>query len=144
MHKDDNCSHLERLVIMMENSFFEIRASQIGRGCKQVPVYEPVAIDLVLLEKINGRIFKAWGDSFKLKLNLSFAEKPDFNTVGAMNNMTIAERHMLINFNKILKRGRVEDLLTFAKCLKMIFCIAVSSGHGLRYINVNLSFCEVE
>ena len=144
MHKVDNCSHLERLVKIMENGFFEVRASQIGRGCKQVPVYEPVAIDLGLLEKLNGRIFKAWGDSFKLELNLSFAEKPDFNTVGAMNNMTIAERQMLINFNKILKRGRVEDIFSFAKCLKMIFGIAVMSGHGLRYINVNMSFSKVE
>lgn len=129
---------------MMENGFFEVRASQIGRGRKQVPVYEPVAIDLGLIEKLNGRIFKSKIGSFKLKLTLSFSDNPDFNTVGSMNNMTIAERHMLINFNKILKRGRVEDLFSFAKCLKMIFCIAVSSGHGLRCINVNLSFSKVE
>lgn len=128
----------------MENSFFQVRASQIGRGCKQIPVYEPGVVDILILEKLNGRIFKAWGDSFKLKLNLSFAEKPNFNTVGAMSSMTVAEKHLLINFNKILKRGRVEDLLTFAKCLKMIFCIAVMSGKGLRYINVDLAFCKVE
>lgn len=116
------------------------RARLLGDGVEVPVVYDFHELDASMLFTIAKKKFKVCGQEYSIVLHFYVDEKPNFNTIGAIKSMGISERQCFKNFRKNMRRGRVEDLYTLARCLMMMFCIAFRKDGQLKYMCLNVRF----
>lgn len=93
-------------------------------------------VDLLFMEDNFDGVWSCYGEKYEVETGWILADKPNFNTPSGIAKMGISEKDFFVNFKKIVKRRRVEDLHTLLACITKLMSVAIKFNHGIKYVNV--------